>query len=752
VAVLSYNAEQKGLPVSLKPDQRGTIAQDWLEYFTDACQRGVLFLDLLHRRGNEEKEITARSMATVLRFDYELLMSGRSLAKPINFVLTRIVSPRAVKIDPLKRPVVVVDPRAGQGPGIGGFKAESEIGDALAAGHPVYFIGFSADPEPGQQFLDVIKGQVKFFERVVEMHPEAPRPFVVGNCQAGYQTLMVAMLRPDLFGPCMVAGAPMSYWQGVRGKNPMRYMGGLLGGSWLTALTSDFGAGKFDGTWLILNFDRLNPANWLWSKQYDVYTNVDTESERYLSFEKWWGDFIQLNGDEMQFIVDELFIGDKLTRNQLRSSDGTTFDLRNVTSPIIVFTSMGDNISPPQQSLGWILDLYRDVDDVRATGRTIVYCLNQTVGHLAIFVSSKVAAKEDEEMIRLMDLIDCLPPGLFEMIISPRQAQVHATTTVQGAWTSRFEARTLDDIRALGRNSEADDRAFAAVARMSEFTHSIYRTFWQPAIRSMVTQSAADLMCTLNPLRLSYTLFTDSNPLMKGVEKLAVEVKACRRSAAPINPFLKMQKQISNQIITALDVYRDTRDRVEEDIFFAVYGSPVVQAMLGFNSGEKVRELPGVSPEMRAAKKARAASYVAKVRTGGFVEALVRAVLYVISADRALDERCASALYAVRHDLSHLSLEQYKALVRDQFFMLLLERERAIKAIATMVSEFDQRAVLLKRVIAIIGADSMSTAVVRERIAHLEKLLATQITNRVLPRTPVRRGVRSEISAAMVTH
>ena len=108
--------------------------------------------------------------------------------------------------DPRKRPVVVVDPRAGQGPGIGGFKAESEIGDALNAGHPVYFIGFGATPEPGQQFLDVVEGQVKFFERVVELHPDAPRPFAIGNCQAGYQTLMVAMLRPDLFGPCLVAG------------------------------------------------------------------------------------------------------------------------------------------------------------------------------------------------------------------------------------------------------------------------------------------------------------------------------------------------------------------------------------------------------------------------------------------------------------------------------------------------------------------------------------------------------------------
>ena len=391
----------------------------WPEYTVDAFQRSVLFLDLLRQRGNEEIEITSRPMATVLRFDHEVLMSGLSLPRPINYALLRIVPP-GVATDPRKRPVVVVDPRAGQGPGIGGFKAESEIGDALNAGHPVYFIGFGAMPAAGQQFLDVVEGQVKFFERVVELHPDAPRPFAIGNCQAGYQTLMVAMLRPDLFGPCLVAGSPMSYWQGVHGKNPMRYSGGLLGGSWLTAMTSDLGNGKFDGTGLILNFDVLNPANWLWGKQYDVYADIDTGAERFLKFEKWWGDFIELNGDELQYLVDNLFIGDKLTRNQLQSHDGTTFDVRNVTSPIIVFTSTEDNISPPPQTLGWILDLYRDVEDIRAAGRTIVYSLNHKIGHLALFVSSKVGAKEDEEFVQLMDVIDCLSPGLYEMIISPR--------------------------------------------------------------------------------------------------------------------------------------------------------------------------------------------------------------------------------------------------------------------------------------------------------------------------------------------
>ena len=693
------------------------------EYLVDAFQRSVLFLELLRERGNEQLEITSQPLATVLRFDHEILMSGRALPRPINYSLSRIIPPAGTIIDPHKRPVVVVDPRAGQGPGIGGFKAQSEIGDALNAGHPVYFIGFAATPEPGQQFLDIVEGQVKFFERIVELHPDAPRPFAIGNCQAGYQTLMVAMLRPDLFGPCLVAGSPMSYWQGVHGKNPMRYSGGLLGGSWLTALTSDLGDGKFDGTWLILNFDNLNPANWLWGKQYDVYANVDTDAKRFLEFEKWWGDFIQLNGDELQFLVDNLFVGDKLTRNQLQSSDGKVFDLRNITSPIIVFTSLGDNISPPQQTLGWILDLYRDVDDIRATGRTIVYCLNHKVGHLAIFVSSKVGAKEDEEFIQLMDLIDCLPPGLYEMIIEPRPADQPPGGFVTGDWISRFEARSLDDIRALGRNSEEDDRAFAAAARLSELNHSIYRTLMQPLVRAVATHPMAELARTMNPLRLSYTLFADSNPWMKGVEKLAAEVSAQRQPAAADNPFIALQKQVSDQIVANLDAYRQARDQFAEQMFFGFYGSPLVQGLLGLNAGSKVRELPGIAPETLAARQAQAAAYAAKLNTGGFDEALTRAVLYVIAAERTLDERCAMALGAARKQFMKLSLDEFKTLVRDQFFVLLLERERAVEALAVLVPEGEARANLLEQAWAIIGAGDPPTAAEQGRLTRLAQVL-----------------------------
>jgi hypothetical protein len=326
-----------------------------IDYLVDAAQRSVLFWDVMRQRGNQYRAHLAQSAPHVLDYKAELVIDGRTLPRPVNYALVRVVPPKGAEIDPSRRPFVIVDPRAGHGPGIGGFKADSEIGVAFKAGHPCYFIGFLPDPVPGQTIEDIARAEAVFLGKVAALHPHADgKPCVVGNCQAGWAVMMLAAVRPELFGPIIIAGSPLSYWAGVRGKNPMRYSGGLLGGSWLTAFTSDLGHGKFDGAWLVQNFENQNPANTLWSKQHNLYSKIDTEAARYLGFERWWGGHVNLNAEEIQFIVDELFIGNKLAAGLIQTSDGVTIDLRNISSPIVVFCSKGDNITPPQQALGWI--------------------------------------------------------------------------------------------------------------------------------------------------------------------------------------------------------------------------------------------------------------------------------------------------------------------------------------------------------------------------------------------------------------
>jgi hypothetical protein len=203
-----------------------------VEYMVDAAQRSVLYWDVMRRRGNQYRAHRAETVPHVLQFAAELVLDGRNLDRPANYGLVRIIPPGGVLVDPQRRPFVVVDPRAGHGPGIGGFKADSEIGVALKAGHPCYFIGFLPDPVEGQTIEDILRAEAVFLERVIALHPDADgKPCVIGNCQAGWAVMMLAAVRPDLFGPIIVAGSPMSYWAGVHGKNPMRYSGGLLGGT-----------------------------------------------------------------------------------------------------------------------------------------------------------------------------------------------------------------------------------------------------------------------------------------------------------------------------------------------------------------------------------------------------------------------------------------------------------------------------------------------------------------------------------------
>ncbi len=687
-------AQQLDTPQLDKPQLPGGpmsgLVASAVEYLVDAGQRSVLFLDIMRQRGDQYREHVSQTAPHVLQYAAELIMDGRKLDEPVNYALVRIIPPKGVDIDMKRRPFIVVDPRAGHGPGIGGFKADSEIGVAMKAGHPCYFIGFLPEPMPGQTIERIARVEALFIEKVISRHPEADgKPCVIGNCQAGWAVMILASQRPELFGPLVIAGAPLAYWAGVHGKYPMRYSGGLLGGSWLTALASDLGGGKFDGAWLVQNFENQNPSNTLWTKQYNVYSKVDTEADRYLEFERWWGGHVNLNAEEIQFIVDELFVGNNLAAGKIEMSDGKKVDLRNIRSPIVVFCSKGDNITPPQQALHWILECYADVDEIRAYGQTIVYTVHESVGHLGIFVSGGVAKKEHAEFSSNIDLIDVLPPGLYEATFEARGSDTVNADLATGQWIMRCEARTLDDIRAMGGNSPEDERRFAAAKRVSELNLAAYQKYVQPWIKGMVTPQMAELARNMHPLRLQYEAFSSQNPWMSVVKSAADAVEDKRKPASKDNPFLAFQEQMSKQIVHALDSWRDSQEALSEAIFLNVYGSPALQTAVGVDPNAAPSGRREMTGEHRAMLQKRIAELKSKIGQGGLREAAIRALLYVGSARGMVDERSIEALRQVRRDHTgtRLTLAEFKMLVREQFFMLLLDRDGALAAIPKMLPD-----------------------------------------------------------------
>ncbi|MCE8019785.1 DUF3141 domain-containing protein [Halomonas sp. MCCC 1A11036] len=697
------------------------------DYWRDAVERSVLYMDVMRERGNQYLEHIEKTKPNVLGFDAEVVMDGRELPRPVNYELMQILPPTGVEVDLQARPFVVIDPRAGHGPGIGGFKPDSEIGVALRAGHPCYFIGFLPYPEPGQTVEDVVEAEIAFLRRVVELHPEScEKPMVVGNCQAGWQIMMAASLEPEVFGPILIAGAPLSYWAGERGKAPMRYTGGMTGGSWMTTLASDLGDGLFDGALLVQNFERLNPANTWWDKQYRLYANVDTEAERYLNFERWWGGHVVLGGEEIQYIVDNLFVGNRLSTAQLVTSDGRRIDLRNVRSPVVVFCSQGDDITPPPQALGWVRDLYGDTDDIIASEQTIVYCVHDSTGHLGIFVSSSVSRKEHAEFTANIDYIDVLPPGLYETTVTSAKERDDAEL-LERDYLLEFKARSIEGLsRDVLHHREDDDRRFATVARLSEINLGLYRLFVQPWIRAVITPEAARLMRRLHPIRLGYKLLSDRNPLSVPLPVLAEWVREDRHPVAEDNLLRTMERAVSEQISRGLDTWRDIRDQSIEHTFLTVYGQPLLQAMVGLGGdGHVHRRQPGSEPEHRRFIERRQDELRQRVAEGGIHEAVMRSVIYVLGGAPTTDERNFKRLRASRAELEPASsLSDFKHLVREQFFILKLDREAALGAIPQLL--MGERAetirASLEHIEHVLAASGELSEHARKRYEHIQAL------------------------------
>jgi poly(3-hydroxyalkanoate) synthetase len=76
------------------------------------------------------------------------------------------------------------------------------------------------------------------------------------------------------------------------------------------------------------NFEYLNPANTFWEKYYRLFDDVDDEAQRFLEFERWWGGYYLMNEEEIRWIVNNLFIGNKLSQGEARVGAGRDLDIK----------------------------------------------------------------------------------------------------------------------------------------------------------------------------------------------------------------------------------------------------------------------------------------------------------------------------------------------------------------------------------------------------------------------------------------
>lgn len=583
-----------------------TISNNWMEYYFGSLARWYIFLKVLKERGNNHLAHVKNGQQPVFYkgYEWEMIMDGRDpqiFERPVNFALVRMIDRRNPDQDrrqslgdesemssalekrvterregesfETKKPVVIIDPRAGHGPGIGGIKIESQIGNAMNAGCEVYFILFYPNPEVGQTVTDVARVQAVFIEKVIELH-DGVRPLVVTNCQAGWSTAILAAVRPELIPSTSLHGSPLSYWSGL--SNPMRIYGGLIGGEWIVSLCSDLGNGKLDGAWLVTNFERLNLANTYWRKLYNVYAHPDPEkADTFLDFERWWGGYVLLSREEMRFIVKRLFIGNELEQGLLQLEDGTVVNLRNLKEmSIVINTSDGDNITPPPQALGWLGVVFKSMEEIIERKLKIVFYIDKKVGHLGLFMGSEAVAKQQNELFLLDEVIRELRPGIYEVILSDNPTITGGVYREEDPkhilYGMEIVERDLDYVRILC--GPTDIETFSKLSKVSHMLDDFYCTFISPYVRSVVSEPVAEIIRNAHPLRMQQRICSDLNPWMSMVEACLPWVQGLQHIAED-NPFLIFERAMSENASASLGCYQEVRDKLQLSIFENMYSN-----------------------------------------------------------------------------------------------------------------------------------------------------------------------------------
>ncbi|NML16949.1 DUF3141 domain-containing protein [Azohydromonas caseinilytica] len=531
-----------------------------LRYWADVAWRTVATMDTLRERARVMREHEAAGMPPLLHFEAEQVADGRDGHPRSNYQLLRITRCGSDHLEqhvlPGAAPVLVVDPRAGHGPGIGGFRRDSEVGMALVEGHPVYFAVFDPEPVEGQTMGAVVETLARFIDLVANRHP-GTEPIVYGNCQGGWAVAMALSHCNRRAGLAVLNGSPLSYWAGENDVNPLRLMGAFTGGAWLAHWVADVGAGRFDGAWLVQNFELLRPEG-LWRKYDTLFANPEREHDRFLEFERWWNGFYFLGREEILVIVRELFIGNRLENGEVVIDGHCHANLARVRTPLVVFSSHGDNITPPHQALGWLQAVYPSTQALVDAGQRIVYLLHQDVGHLGIFVSADVAKREHRAILHHAAAIQALPPGLYEMCLGNkvRDGAVPA---------AEFVPRRVEELP-----FEPPGPGFEAVSRLSNQLDDLYTALVSPVVRLWATRQGAWLMEQWHPMRTSRRCWSEEVVPALGalpVARQALQAAGAEDPARSSNPWFQVERLASAATENSITAWRLLRDRWAEAAF-----------------------------------------------------------------------------------------------------------------------------------------------------------------------------------------
>lgn len=243
-------------------------------------------------------------------------------------------------------PTLIDAPHAGHTAAIADYhKGQSLVETLLAHGiaHVALTDWKSATPDMKDLEID------NYLEAmVVAIDDLGGRVNLVGLCQGGWVSTMLAARFPDKVNSLVLAGAPIDT---DAGNGSIRKMVHQSPASFYEELVA-LGGGLMQGKFMLQGWKNMHPEQHYMQDHIDLYEHIDDAAylAKQETFERWYENPIDLPGRWYLQVIQQLFKENRLAKGHFVAL-GRKLDLRHITCPLYLLAGEGDDITTVEQVL-----------------------------------------------------------------------------------------------------------------------------------------------------------------------------------------------------------------------------------------------------------------------------------------------------------------------------------------------------------------------------------------------------------------
>lgn len=312
--------------------------------------------------------------------------------------LPPLATPNEVRLDlrtmvlrdygkPGEIPTLVNAPNAGHTAMIADFHdGQSLVGTLLANG--IDHVALT-DWKPATQDMKVLDIDNYLAEVIVAIDDLGGCVNLIGLCQGGWASAMVAARFPDKVNSLVLAGAPIDT---DAGNGPIKRMAHEYPISFYEELVELCG-GLMKGKCMLQGWKNMHPGQHYIQDHVDLYEHIDDAAylKKEETFESWYENPIDLPGHWYLQVITQIFKENRLAKGEFIGL-GRKLDLHNITCPAYLLAGAADDITTPEQVL----------DAVKYLGTPKDRIFQKTVpgGHIGLFMGARTLKEHWPQIAR----------------------------------------------------------------------------------------------------------------------------------------------------------------------------------------------------------------------------------------------------------------------------------------------------------------------------------------------------------------